>query len=156
MVRVDRINTYNDLLNALKKCKGSIVQIIYDSDISNKDLINSFKNDLTEYKIIDFNELYVADDGENIFGRKARAIIKMINDKYILIVLKRYYTTMGNTWPILESDKLTYSASLILLLQNKKLKILKWRFGSENYNYIDINILLRKIKLKKLNQKNNI
>jgi hypothetical protein len=158
MNRLDKINTYNDLLNALKDCKGGVVQIIYDSEPVNRDLIKSFTNDLDEYKVIDFNELDIdIPDNQSIFGRKARVIIKMRNDNYVLIVLKRYYRDLTGNFSAILGDKLAYEASLILLLQNKKLKILKWRFGLNNYKYdFDINVFVRKIKLKTLNQKNNI
>ena len=157
----NKINIYNELLNSIRQCYGSVVQIVYDRDPINQDLIRSFTSDLKiKYKIVDFDELNIntikVNDNENIFNRKDDKIIKIINEKIVLIVLKNDCITARY------SSKLSYSSSLILLLKNKKLKILKSRdlnYDMKNdyiYTEFDINFMLRKMKLKKLNQKNNI
>lgn len=148
---IDNKITYNKLLNTIEQSKGSLVSIVYDFNTNHIDLIQSFTSDLgLKCRIVNYYDVDINNSlKDNIFNRRDDKIIKMINEKYILIVLMKNYKGMN-----FSGRKLTYCSNLILSLNDKKLKILKSRYSDmSQYDSCDINILLRKIKLKNLNKK---
>lgn len=80
-----------------------------------------------------------------------RKYIELINNKNItLVVLNNYYSTT-NTQIQTSPLELQYTSSLIMLIKNKKLKIIKSRYIKDGDNIIfDVNSLLRKTKLETL------
>jgi len=162
------------IIDNIKACDGSMINIIYD----NKPVLNEFleciKNKLkTEYNIIDEMDetktRYNSEDLNIILEKRKKGKniiiinqilnntqeIRAMNELYynsldkdlIIIILNNYYTTTNTQL----SNGTQYASSLAMLLKGKKVKILKSRFA-KNYELYDISSLIRRVKLKTLNE----
>jgi hypothetical protein len=143
--------TYTNLIEGIKKCEGGIVTIITDLDIINDDLLLSIENDLQKNYKIERNILnvrhgnYINEKTVNFIdiGTKLdRYCYNLVDNDYVItIIIKEFFET-SNT------DISKYASNLILLLHNKKLKILKSRYlDLLPNNIVDIAKLTRKLKL---------
>lgn len=154
---------FQDILDMIVAYEGGMITLILDSEPINRDFLLCIKEKLkNDYKIIE-----TQDKGELTKERKEKTIIihKYNKDfKYnyshsknvILIILRNHFETT-NTSLSQQAGRLTYIASLILLLKSKKIKILKQRF-TEIKEIIDLqklnlNTIIRKVKIKTLNEK---
>lgn len=157
------------LVDAIRSCEGGVVNVIKDSDPINDILLNSITNELCNYytviKLISFSEYETID--VNDIDEKTVIIIpynktlnfsKMFQKSNITyLIIRDNYTT--NTTLKLEMQS-NYLSSFIILLKNKYLKIIRSRtisrFTDNVDSIVDINSLLRKIKLQTLKQKQTI
>lgn len=144
--------TYSDILNSIKQCEGSFITIIKNSDTINDDFIYSVIEDLKSEYVIEYNPISnnnIKVKTISIFDFNKTIDFKTIfnDDSLITIVIRDYYNT-SNTQLFGESGA-DYFSSLVFLLKNGKLKVLKSRYADIEGTF-DVSKIVRKFKLKKL------
>lgn len=150
--------TYSDILDSIKQCEGSFVTIIKNSGTINDDFIYSMIEDLKSEYVIEHNPI----PKNNFIGFKAKTISiydynkdiylgDIINDESLITIVIRNYNETSNTQVFGDSGTI-YFSSLVFLLKNGKLKVLKSRY-SEIEGTFDVSKTVRKFKLKNLNKK---
>jgi hypothetical protein len=164
---------FKDIIDSIEFCAGGKVNFLFDSETINETLLLLIKKELRKnYNIIeniDIEDLNVYNIKEktviflnytntNLFKTKFRTLLG--NENVIIIVMRNlYFTTNTSLLPhsVIFTGEISYTSSLIFLLKNKKLKIMKSRYVKEHIpimnQTVDINFLIRKIKLQTLNEK---
>jgi len=149
---------YSDILNSITLCQGgAITFIVHDNFLSlNKDFIYSIGESLkSEYKI-EHQLLDVTDIEEKtiifIAYNKGIDFTKLTGNKNVILIVSRKYNETSNTE--IFGQSVIYLSDSVFLLKNKKLKILKSRFLENSDNIIDMTKIVRKFKLKILNDHN--
>jgi hypothetical protein len=144
--------TYFDILNSIKKCEGAFVTIIKNSGTINDDFIYSIIEDLKSEYAIEYNP--ISNDNVkvktiSIFNYSKLYNVGDINfDENLITIIIRNYNETSNTQVFGESGA-DYFSSLVFLLKNGKLKVLKSRY-SDIEGTFDVSKIVRKFKLKKL------
>lgn len=153
---------FKEILDTIKAYEGGMVTLILDSDPINNDFLFCIKDKLkNEYRIIetqDRNELKKYREEKTIIIHQYNKDFKYdyLHCKNVILIILRdhYYTT--NTSLVHQTGRLLYTASLILLLKNKKIKVLKQRFTEIKENIdltkLNLNSIIRKMKIKTLNK----
>lgn len=146
----------------IKAYEGGMVTLILDSEPINNDFLFCIKDKLkNDYEIIetqDRKELKKYRDKKTIIIHQYNKDFKydyLHCNNVILIILRDHYQTT-NTSLVQQAGRLLYTASLILLLKNKKIKVLKQRFTkikeTIDLTELNLNSIIRKMKIKTLNK----
>lgn len=159
--------TYTDILNNIVKCENSYIGFITDSEPDNKWLLMNIKDDLSNYGytidettfIYDFELLknyikknnkktiiFVNIDSTLYFNRENNNLYCLDNSNCTIIFIINNNKNIINMIHIF--NMLTFCISII----DKKISILKSRYGAGSDDDFDITKIIRKIKLKKLNR----
>ena len=157
------MKTYNDFLNLIRSSTGQIVTIIKDFERINNIIINSFKISLSGEYVIKECEYSVDDILYQIKHIKCKTILFVssydtkidraiynTNNYLIIIFLKRVFSTFNQTM-LTNDNTCLYVSSVILLLKNRTVKIMKNRYGSVD-DTMDMTIFTRKEKLLNLDK----
>lgn len=152
---------YKDIIYQM--INNPISSIIFEDSSINRDFISIIKDDYKkyyslvniryDYKIHNFLTITTPTlliiDLTKISYIKISNIINVTQNKNVRALILAKYTG-GDSYHILSHD-LAAKSAIILTLKNKKIEILKNRYGINLAN-IDINSILRKQKIKKLNE----